>query len=85
MLTTLLASAASAAIALSSYSVTVTRSDANIYKLRSGFAEGIIETRYCYEYAYSDPAILIYDRYSSNNKIVFSSGTVCDVAGVYVR
>ena len=39
-----------------------------------------------YEYAYSDDAVLKYDAsYSYDNKLIFSNGSSCDVAGVFTR
>ena len=63
------------------YKVNVKRVDANLYKTTTG---GLyIETRYCYEYTYGDDAILKYEQYSYDNKLIFSSGTSCDVAKVF--
>lgn len=63
------------------YKVNVKRVDANLYKTATG---GLyIETRYCYEYTYGDDAILKYEKYSYDNKLIFSSGTSCDVAKVF--
>lgn len=68
------------------YKVTqLRRVESNTYSFRSGTAEGIIVTKYCYEYSFYDDAILKYDRYSYDNKLIFSSGTACDVAGVYLK
>jgi hypothetical protein len=47
----------------------------------------VIITRYCYEYVYSQRAVLRYDgRGSLNNRLIFDSAlssTSCDVAGIY--
>jgi hypothetical protein len=62
------------------YRVSPKRIDANLYRdVNTGL---IIETRYCYEYAYGEDAILKYDRYSYDNKLIFDSGNVCDVVRV---
>lgn len=62
------------------YKVTVTRDSADLYKVQSGNV--YIKTRYCYEYVYGDEAILRIDSTAGYNigKIIFSSGTSCDVA-----
>jgi hypothetical protein len=63
------------------YKVNVKRVDENLYKTTTG---GLyIETRYCYEYTYGDDAILKYEQYSYDNKLIFSSGTSCDVVKVF--
>lgn len=75
---------ASVAKADDAYKVTVTRKDHNVYKFNSGNVRGIILTKYCYEYAISEEAILKYEKYSYDNKLIFiSDGTVCDVDKVY--
>jgi hypothetical protein len=61
------------------YRVTVTKVADNLYKTSSGL---LIVTKYCYEYAISDSAILIYDRYSYDNKLVFERGDSCEVEKV---
>ncbi len=62
------------------YRVTVSRIDKDLYKDHdSGL---IIETKYCYEYAIRDEAVLRYERYGYNNKLIFSSGTTCDVKAI---
>ncbi|AVK80573.1 hypothetical protein [Campylobacter fetus] len=54
------------------YSVRVKKVDNNLYKTSDGF---YIETKYCYEYAStSKDAILKYDRYSYDNKLIFDNG-----------
>lgn len=61
------------------YKVEVTRVEGNLYKTREGI---YIETKYCYEYANRDEAILSYERNSHDNKLIFSNGQSCDVARV---
>lgn len=48
------------------YSVKLTRVDTNFYKIEG--TSMYIETRYCYEYAYRDDAILILDSYYGYTK-----------------
>lgn len=59
------------------YKVTVTRKGQDLYRV-DGTSVYIV-TRYCYEYAYSEEAVLKYKQYSYDNKLVFDSGTTCDV------
>jgi hypothetical protein len=62
------------------YKIYVKRIDQNLYKdMNSGT---VIVTQWCYEYAYGENAILKYDRYSYDNKLIFNSGTTCDVSKV---
>ena len=63
----------------------VKRIEKDLYSAHSGTADLIIETKYCYEYATSEDAVLKYERYSYDNKIIFDGGTSCDVAAVYVK
>ena len=68
------------------YEISVTRKDSNLYKVDG--QEIYIKTRYCYEYAYSQRAILIIDSPGGFNigKILFvassGSGNQCDVEKV---
>lgn len=62
------------------YKVYVKRVDQNLYKTDSGI---YIQTKYCYEYTYGDQAILNYEAYSYNNKLIFDSGATCDVDKVF--
>jgi hypothetical protein len=62
------------------YDVSVTRKGSNVYKGTG--SNTIIVTRYCYEYAYSEDAILKSSGYSG--KLIFvNNGTSCDVKSVY--
>lgn len=61
------------------YKVDVRRVDKDVYRTSDGF---VIITKYCYEYARGDEAILKYDRYSYDNKLIFEDGTSCEVAKV---
>lgn len=58
------------------YKVNVKRIDQDLYKTQEGV---YIQTRYCYEYTYGDDAI--YN--TSTQKLIFNSGTTCDVAKVF--
>lgn len=62
------------------YKVNVRRVDSNLYKTSEGL---YIETKYCYEYAYGEDAVLKYEQYSYDNKLIFNSGSSCDVAKVF--
>ena len=60
------------------YKITVEKVDKDLYRMTDG--KLLIETKYCYEYApFNTEAILKYERYSYDNKIIFESGTSCDV------
>ncbi|WP_240464889.1 hypothetical protein [Paraferrimonas sp. SM1919] len=62
------------------YSVNVKRASSNLYQDSSGV---FIETKYCYQYTYGDNAILKYSPDSYNNKLIFSTGTECQVKSVF--
>ena len=63
------------------YKVNVKRVDKDLYKTTT---DGLyIQTRYCYEYTYGDEAVLKYEDYSHENKLIFNSGTSCDVVKVF--
>ena len=63
------------------YSVTVTRLDRDLY--RDTTSRRLIETRYCYEFAYSADAVLTWEgAYGGNSLIFVDSGTKCDVVGL---
>ena len=71
------------AVAAEFYKLTnVKRIEDEVYEFRSDYKSGLLITKYCHEYVSSDDAILRYDRYGSNNKIMFSSGATCDVVKV---
>lgn len=62
------------------YEVTVTRKTKDIYKISSG---GIVQTRYCYEYAYSASSLLDVQPYGG--KLFFrDSGQSCDVRAIFL-
>ncbi|HRH75045.1 hypothetical protein [Zoogloea sp.] len=63
------------------YKINVKRVEQDLYKTTTG---GLyIQTRYCYEYTYGDDAVLKYEDYSYDNKLIFDSGTSCDVVKVF--
>ena len=63
------------------YSVTVKRLEKDLYQDIA--SKTIIETRYCYEYAYGEEAVLTWEgRYGNNSLIFKSSGTKCDVVAL---
>lgn len=72
--------AVAGSVAAEMYAVNVRRIDKDLYKTSDGV---YIQTKYCYEYAYGDDAVLIYEKYSYDNKLVFDNGTVCEVEKVF--
>ena len=62
------------------YKVNVKRVDQDLYKTSDGF---YIQTRLCYEYSYGTDAVLKYEQYSYDSKLIFDSGTSCDVVKVF--
>jgi hypothetical protein len=65
------------------YPVTVTREDADLYKVQGKTVW--IKTQFCYQYVYYDSATLVWGgAYATNNRITFSSGQWCNVANVLV-
>ena len=60
----------------------VKRIDQNLYSASSGATKVLIETKFCYEYAIGADAVLKYDRYSYDNKIIFDDNASCDVVKV---
>ena len=81
-----LAAVACAALALGTdeyYKVRPKRIEKDLYRdLDSGL---FIQTEYCYEYAYGEDGILKYDPYATkwDNKLIFHSGTACNVVKVF--
>jgi hypothetical protein len=68
--------------AASSYRVSVTRVDQDLY--RDSGSGLYLRTRYCYEYAYGADAILVWDGPGSwSNRLLFESGGDCDVVGLF--
>jgi hypothetical protein len=62
------------------YAVEVRRIDQDLYKTDEGV---YIQTRYCYRYAYGDEAVLKYEQYAYDNKLIFDDGEVCEVVKVF--
>jgi len=62
------------------YLVTVKRKSQDVYLDKK--SSTVILTRYCYEYAFSDEAVLIWNGKYGDSKIVFEGGEVCDVKEV---
>lgn len=59
------------------YSVYIKRIEKDLYKdLNSGI---YIVTKWCYEYTYGENAILSYEPYSFDNKLIFDNSNTCDV------
>ena len=53
------------------YQVTVIkRSESNLYIATSGSAKIIIKTKYCYEYAYYEEAVLLYNKIVADTIII---------------
>lgn len=63
----------------------VKRVEQDMYSARSGTTRVLIVTRYCYEYTYGEDAVLKYEPYSYDNKIIFDDNTSCDVEKVMAR
>ena len=66
------------------YTVTVTRIEQDLYKVEYRSPTVYIVTRYCYEYAYHEEAVLKYERFSYSNRLVFDSGGSCEVDEILV-
>lgn len=52
----------------------------DLYKTDSGF---YIETTYCFHDSWGEKAILKYEEYGYDNKIIFDNGTSCEVERVF--
>ena len=65
------------------YKVSVTRKDANLYAVDDTYPTVYIETRFCFEFAIREEAVLKYERGDLDNKIVFDTGGACDVVRVF--
>lgn len=65
------------------YKVYITRSDNNLYL--DSTTDLVIKTKYCYEYSYGEEAVLIYDKYSYSNQLVFKNGQKCDVDWIAIK
>lgn len=62
------------------YAVYVKRIDADLYRTSEGV---YIQTRYCYRYTYGEDAVLKYEQYAYDNKLIFDDGEVCEVVKVF--
>ncbi|KAF1700587.1 hypothetical protein CSC66_15540 [Pseudoxanthomonas kaohsiungensis] len=62
------------------YVVEVRRIDQDLYKTDEGV---YIQTRYCYVYAYGERAVLRYEPYSYDNKLIFENDDTCEVVKVF--
>lgn len=63
------------------FKVCVRRVDQDLYRDRDSGT--YIQTRYCYEYTLGDEAILKYEPYRFDNKLIFSNGRSYDVIRVF--
>jgi hypothetical protein len=61
------------------YSVYVKRLDDNLYKTSEGV---YIETRWCHHYGYGETAVLKYEPYSYDNKLIFDDDA-CEVVRIF--
>jgi hypothetical protein len=65
------------------FSVTVSRESADLYKVQGKSVW--IQTQFCYQYVYYDNATLVWNgKYGANNLITFSSGQTCTVVDILV-
>ncbi len=62
------------------YQVYVKRIDKDLYRTSEGV---YIETQYCYHYSYGEDAILKYEQYGYDNKIIWEDDSTCDVKRVF--
>lgn len=69
-----------------SYSIYVYRVNSNIYTGGSTYysEDYIIKTKYCYEYALHDEAIIDFDS-PFHPTLIFQNGETCDIAGIYKK
>lgn len=66
----------------SEYEVQITRKYQNLYKVDN--SDIWIQTKYCYEYSYSEKAILNYSGYGySKGELIFKNGSKYDVEEIY--
>ena len=69
------------------HQVIVTRTQTDVYTFKGNFTgspfyKGIVVTNRCFEFANAVPAVIRYEKNSRDNKIMFQSGTVCEVKSV---
>ena len=62
------------------FQVNVRRLDKDMYRTDTGY---YIQTRYCFQLTLGEDAILRYEPYSYDNKLIFQDRTVCDVQKVF--
>lgn len=62
------------------YVVEVRRIEQDLYKTSNGV---YIQTRYCYTYAYGEKAVLKYEPYAYDNKLIFENDDTCEVVKVF--
>ena len=69
------------------YSVTARRLDSNFYSIVGPNipANSLIQTKFCFEFAFFDSATLVMSGFSGSfdGEITFANGNRCDVAGAY--
>ncbi len=66
------------------YKITIQkRIESNLYLVSSGGSKFLLKTKYCYEYTTYEDAVLFYDEYSYDNKVIFKSGNSCEVEKIY--
>lgn len=68
------------AVSAEVYQVYVKRIDKDLYRTSEGV---YIETQYCYHYSYGEDAILKYEQYGHDNKIIWEDDSTCDVKRVF--
>ena len=74
---------ASAAGTPDTYRVTVTRTSSDLYRVDG--TKVYIKTKFCYEFVFSEEAVLRYTRYAFDNKLIFDKRNPvvsCDVEKV---
>lgn len=81
IIATLLLLTTTPVMAQDAYKIQVTRKGQDLYQVGYGNNQPIIQTRYCYEYAYSEDSVLTWD--GSSGKLIFlSSNASCDVVKI---
>lgn len=75
-----------AAMASSYYQLSwVKNVDQNLYSANSGGQKVLIQTRLCLHIAVYQNAVLKYEPYAMDNKLIFDDDSVCDVDKVLVH
>lgn len=70
-------------LTLGFYDVTVSRQDNDLYSFTAGVDSGKLETQFCFQFVYFDPAELEVTGFGVD-KLHFSSGSECDVVGICI-